>query len=227
MKLHEKKSDKVAVVGMYPLTRDMCPFEDGAIEIWGCNDIYNYVPRVDVIFQIHNRVRIEEYPRDSEHIEWLKKANRPVYMAKPFKDFPKALVLPWRELVQEYGDYFTNGVSWMLALAIYMEYKEIQIYGVEMANSTEFALQKPSVTYFIGLARGKGIKVYQPKESTLMRSPFLYGIENEDKWIRTTNEKLVEYMNKARLADDAYLKARDEKNYIKGRLEAYDEMRTL
>lgn len=39
--------------------------------------------------------------------------------------------------------------------------------------------QRPSCEYFLGYAEGAGIKIYIPNESDLLKTPFLYGFEDE------------------------------------------------
>ena len=213
---------------MYTLTRDMAPFEDDSFEMWGCNDMYNFVPRVDVLFQVHSRIKIEEFPRDPNYLQWLQDNTAiPVYMHKHFKDIPMSIPYPLQEIVSIYGDYFTNGISYLLALAIDMQYKEIHIYGVEMEHASEHLHQKPSVTYFIGLARGKGIKVYLPKESTLMRSHGLYGFEGEDKMTRLMTEKLSYYQGEIQVAQEEKMKRDNELMRLIGKVEVLDDLRML
>ena len=228
MNTHEKKKDKVCIVGMYTQTRDLAPFGDDSFEIWGMNDLYSFVPRVDVLFQVHSRIKIEEFPRDPNYLDWLQKNKKiPVYMQKKYGDIPMSIPYPLQDIVNAYGDYFTNGVSYLLALAIEMKFKEIHIYGIEMEHASEHIYQKPSVTYFIGLARGKGIKIYLPKESTLMRSQCLYGFEGEDKRTRTITEKLAYYQRKVVEAQEEYEAAEKKKERMIGKVEAFNEMRTL
>jgi hypothetical protein len=67
----------------------------------------------------------------------------------------------------------------MLAMAMDEGYKEIHLYGVDMANGSEYQDQRPSCEYFIGLARGAGIIVAIPSTSDLLKTPILYGYEEE------------------------------------------------
>ena len=82
------------------------------------------------------------------------------------------------DMMTVFGPYFTNTVSWMTAIAIALGYKEIHIYGVDMAQNTEYGQQRPSCEYFIGWARGMGVNVVIPDTSDLLKSPFLYGYDD-------------------------------------------------
>ena len=75
-------------------------------------------------------------------------------------------------------DYFTNTIDYMIALAIYEGYKEIDLYGINMSQKTEYEYQKSSVDYWCGQAMGRGIKVtVHGERSMIMKSPdnLIYG----------------------------------------------------
>ena len=58
-------------------------------------------------------------------------------------------------------------------------FEKIALYGIDMSRSEEYRDQRPSCEYFIGVARGMGIDVFVPEESSLLRSAFLYGKEEQ------------------------------------------------
>jgi hypothetical protein len=110
-------------------------------------------------------------------LDGLRGLNVPIYMQERYEDVPNSIKFPLKEIVDKYGDYFTNSVSFMTAMAIYEGYQEIGIWGVDMAVGTEYVNQRPSCEYFIGLARGAGIKVYIPMASDLCKTRFMYAFE--------------------------------------------------
>lgn len=61
----------------------------------------------------------------------------------------------------------------------FMANSEIHIYGVDMAQGTEYAAQRPSCEYFLGLASGMGIKTYVPPQSDLLKVAAMYGVEDD------------------------------------------------
>ena len=65
----------------------------------------------------------------------------------------------------------------MLALAIQEGFEKIGIYGVDMAQDSEYGHQRPSCEYFVGIARGRGIQVEVAEKSDLLKAPYLYGAE--------------------------------------------------
>ena len=77
-------------------------------------------------------------------------------MQKAWKEVPTSMVYPLDAMLKKFGDYFTNSISWMLALAIHEGFEEIHVYGVDMAVDTEYHHQRPSCEYFLGLAKRDG-----------------------------------------------------------------------
>jgi hypothetical protein len=69
----------------------------------------------------------------------------------------------------------------MIAMAVMEGYEEIGVYGVDMAQNTEYDHQRPSCEYFLGFARGRGIKVTLPKTSDLLQCRWLYGFEDDQR----------------------------------------------
>ena len=48
-----------------------------------------------------------------------------------------------------------------------------------MSHASEYHQQRPSCEWAIGLAQGRGIKVYLPAESDLLKTLFIYGYEQD------------------------------------------------
>lgn len=175
--------DRVAIVG-FAHTRNQAPFDDPDYEIWGINRLHVSMPdkQWDRYFQLHDIA--DEASRDQGHIDWLASLNCPVYLRPA--DIGKYEIsgqvgFPKDDMVNHFGNYFTNTISWLLAFAIALEYKEIAVFGVDMAVDTlidsEYAYQRPSCEYFLGIAAGLGITVSIPPGSDLLRATHLYGFE--------------------------------------------------
>lgn len=178
-----EKPKKVAIVGFAP-TWPHAPFDDESFEIWACNEFHLLNKRISVLFELHSHHEIEQKEKNlagrGRHLEWMQReAKIPIMMCKKFEDIPTAVAYPKDHIVERFGTYFTNTISWQIALAIDLGFQEIQLWGVNMANDEEYASQRPSCEYFIGLARGMGIKVTIPDESDLCKSWTLYGFDDE------------------------------------------------
>lgn len=138
---------KVAIVGCSQ-SKSLAPFDDESFEIWGVNNLYPHIPRASRWFEIHEITQQgETYLRRGDTKfrgqpvndylkqmgEWTKEKNCPVYMQKHWDLVPTSIPYPVEEMIQKFGGYFTNSVSWMIALAIHEGATEIHVYGVDMA----------------------------------------------------------------------------------------------
>lgn len=195
---------KVAIVGYTP-SRELAPFNDPSWEIWGLNDLYRFVPRYDRWFEFHGKHR-DGYIHNPKpgRLPWqevkaqLATMQCPVYLQDVVPEIPNSVKFPLEEILNEFGQYFldkkyakyfTNSVSFMLALAIYEKYDEIHVYGVDMATSSEYGHQRPSCEFWLGVAIGRGITIHVPEEADLLKSRFMYGYEEEKKHVFETKIK--------------------------------------
>lgn len=208
------QKDKVIILGFAPDTRDLAPIEDDSFDLWALNELYLDMPKVAqnaaAWFQLHGY----EPPdvRDKEQPKNLSQLNCPVYMWGKHRDIPNSVEYPLTDILKRfdiYGEgmapdvvqqrdrsYFTNSISWMTALAIHKGYKEIWVYGVNMAQTQEYEKQRPSCEYFLGFARGAGIKLYLPPQSDLLRSWMLYGYDDGSPFMAKLHAREIELTNR-------------------------------
>jgi hypothetical protein len=157
---------KVAVCGLWSETRDLIPWDDPSWEKWGMTWDRD-VLRMDRAFEMHATVKWKEYA-PADYIERLQMMPR-LYLQEPHPDVPRGVVYPFDEVGAITGDDWASSIGYMLALAIYEGAEEILIAGVTMEAHDEYAYQRPNTTYLIGLARGRGIKVHIPEQSSLCK----------------------------------------------------------
>ena len=154
-------------------TRTLCPFDGG--EVWGVNDVGSFPEfkgkHIDRIFTFD--------PRSND---WLAKARvAPIWSWQPYADFK----YPLREVTDRFFGkgthleqaYFTNTISYMLALAIYEKFERIKLYGVDAPYGGIYFMEKSGLEYWIGRAQEAGIEVI-PCEGSLMLQTYdgiLYG----------------------------------------------------
>ena len=195
----------------------------------------------DLWVEIHD---VENSPtkKIKEHVDFLRTCPVPVYMRKKYREIPSSIAFPYEQIqdwLKQRGHvgyrFFTNSISWMIALAIYLEYKEIHIYGVDMAQdegvttTSEYALQRPSCTYMIGVAE-KYATVYVPPSSDLFLCNKLYGFESDNtsciwfkKQIRELQERTKKYMQEEQGARNAALQAQMAQAELRGAISAYSQ----
>jgi len=186
------KKEKVCIVGCSN-TKDLAPFDlADEFEFWGVNNLFLTLP--DKPWTRWWEIHLIEYEdgkwlrrkqtdfrgqKVEEYLQSLGKLQCPVYMQQVNPLVPNAIQYPLAEVVAGMGNYFTNTISYQIALAILEGFKEIRIYGVDMAVDTEYAWQRPSCEYFLGVAMGQGIKVWMPDACDLLKTRFLYGFQEQ------------------------------------------------
>lgn len=183
----ERTRDRVAIVGFAEGHRHLAPFSDPTWEIWGLNRLHGVLEgRWDRWFEIHALRTF--YEEDAQHREWMRTFKGPVYLRPQdmgIYDIPAAVPYPVEQVLRDYGRYFTNSISWMIALAIGMGFKEMALFGVDMAQdavfpTNEYRQQRPSCEYLLGVAVGRGMLIHLPDGSDLLKASFLYGLEDGD-----------------------------------------------
>lgn len=226
----QRLKDRVAIVGFADGHRHMAPFDNPEFEIWGLNRLHSVLPgRYDRWFEIHDVGMYlgEKGPVDTDHLEFLRTFAGPVYL-RP-QDVgrimcPSAVPYPLVPILRDYPNYFNNSISWMLALAISMGFKEIHLYGVDMAQDgvfvkdSEYRAQRPSCELFIGIALGRGITVHKPPGSDLLIADHLYGFEDGSPMMRKRMARIEELNRRKdgvrqKLAELDAQKASMEKQY--------------
>ena len=194
-----KPEKKIAIVGCSD-SKDEAPYDDESWELWAMNNAYSHVRRRTAWFEIHPvkfengtywrrkliKPGIFKWATDfrgapvEKYLNDLAILDVPVYMQQKWDIIPKSEPYPLQKIIETFGNYFTNSVSYMIALAIYQNATEIGCYGVDMATGSEYGPQRPSCEFFLGVAAGMGIKITIPKVADLLKTKFLYGFQERE-----------------------------------------------
>lgn len=183
----------VAIVGFTEHRRLAMELDD-TWEVWGLNELHRYekVENFHRWYEIHDRKVIEP---DPDHIKAMAGFDIPVYMQRHYDDIAPSVPFPKAAVEQMAGEYQTSSIAWMLSHAILLGAKRIRIDGVDLAQDTEWAGQRPCVEYLIGLARGKGIEVAVPDTSDLLKAIGQYGFGAEGHGFRAKLEERVRWLH--------------------------------
>lgn len=182
-----RKPLKVAILGSAESTRDKAPFDDPEWEIWGLAWRVHDHPRMNRIFEVHNRDVWGEYVVPEAYERFFSDPfdksgiNLKVYMLPhEAARFEKVTPYPVEEAKALMGgrNYFTSSFSYMLALAILEGATEIACYGIDLVAGDEYIEQRPAAEFLLGIAHAKGIKITIPGESALLQSGFVYGLQD-------------------------------------------------
>lgn len=201
---------RVAIVGFAPSFVD-APFHDPSVEIWTMNYHHLSVPRSDRVFELHwwSLLHLEagQSPGVAHDFAALKALTVPVYMQEVRPEVPASVRYPIEVISAKYTlpgadkPYLTNTASYMIALALeeLNAGDELYLYGVDMAHDSEYAHQRPSCEFWLGIAVGKGIKLITHPTSDLLKTAFLYGYEEpKQEWFLGKLRARREHLTKMR-----------------------------
>lgn len=170
---------KIAIVGKAG-TSAFAPFRDESWEIWGMPWIV--MPRASRLFDLHSQECWADGPQKAGADEWVAKnadlfPDVPVYCDPTrMHAYKTAVEYPLKEVMDFLPvPFLENSVAYMIALAIFEHADQIGLYGIHMMGSGEYAFERPSITYLVGLAQGRGIEVDIPPGSPLFISDFKAG----------------------------------------------------
>lgn len=209
---------RIAIVGKAPSSRLLAPYDDESWEIWTLSDLIprGQATRCTAHFEFHPVEWFREREaQGDDYLHWMRSIRGiPVYMAEPIAEIPEARPFPIQDVLKHFAPhrYFTNTVSYLIALAIMREPVEVGVWGVDMAQNKEYRNQRPSCEWLLGWAQGAGIRVTLPPECDLMKAPFLYGYghqgnEMRKKWEARSDELKTRIGNKTRKMQEAQQQA--------------------
>ena len=172
---------QVAIVGLAPSTHDQAPFEDPEWEVWGFAEDNESYPYLDRAFEIHPLPHMRKINPLLER-RMREEIDVPLYMQEAYPEIPGAIAYPIEDVIAVVGDYFNSSIAYMLGLAILEKVDRIGVWGVDMDGDDEFGFQRPNAEYLIGFAKGVGIDVYIPEESSLLTFGIDGGGEYTEYW---------------------------------------------
>jgi hypothetical protein len=145
-------------------------YQDKEVQCWGLNNHIMSRP-LDVVFEPHDVEWWKEHcAEDSwyhkkenrylQHIDRVNELGVPYLTLKHYDFIPTSRAYPVEEICDHFGvDYFTGGIDYMMAYAIWSRAKSIDVYGVHTDYDDEYQYQKPSLEFWIGVAVGRMINV--------------------------------------------------------------------
>jgi len=173
----------------------------GDWDIWGCSPgCWAVIPRATRWFEVH-RWEPGQTWFSPEYCQFLRDFKGIVYTGGVVPEIPNHVVYPIDEIEEKFSSYnLTSSLALMMAMAIHEieQHREsnkdhdpnedvIGMWGVDMAAADEYAYQRPGCQNMVLEAMRRGIGVYLPPESDLMRPKPVYGIsEWQHNYIKLT-----------------------------------------
>lgn len=176
----------LAIVGSHPATRELAPYDDPRFEIWLFNEaamkpeVYR---RWDALLQIH-KPEVYASPTNwvnKDHWVWLQQdhGHRKIWMQEVDPRVPNSVRYPLEGVLSLVPyRYLRSSPAMALALAIYLGYQEIHLYGSELSSGTEYAYQAINYAFWIGFAHGRGIDLHLECWQSEFNQP-IYGYDGE------------------------------------------------
>lgn len=127
---------KLAIVGFWEGNRNLAPFPDPDYEIWSLNHLHPYIPRWDVWFDMHKpewsaQNMKPEVWKDQDR--WLRESHgKPIYMLEHYDAYPDSIAYPVEAVSRRFKPYFTNGIAYMLGLALLQHVEGSPISRLEL-----------------------------------------------------------------------------------------------
>lgn len=184
----------VAIVGSHPKGLEGVPWDNPTVDIWLFNEaplkVEKY-PRWTAALQIHGP---EVYSVDNNWVnpdywKWLQQPHgKQIWMQEIDPRVPDSRKYPLEEILKLVPyRYLRSSPAMALALAIYLEYDEIQLFGSELTSNTEYAYQATNYAFWIGFAHGRGIDLQ-------LRC-----------WLDEFNQKIYGYEGELQISNDYFL----------------------
>lgn len=207
-------------------------WENEEWEIWACSPgAAGALRRCTRFFEVHRWEPGQPWFTQG-YCEFLRNFKGPVYVGAgvlggkwddiPLEAIPNKVPYPLEEVEAEFSSYFLSStLPQMFALAI-LEIERaraadpdhnwaedvIAFFGVDMAAGEEWEWQRPGCQFFMLEALRRGIGIYTPPESCLMRPQPIYGLsEWQHNYIKATqrsreiNRRLAEAQRQKAEAD--------------------------
>ncbi len=189
---------KVIILGTAPSCKD-APFGNPDFDVWGVAHccFLKEVSRLDAIFEIHTKDIWEK-----DNAPFHRFPNAVLFLQEKDAKFANSQAYPLKEIRDIYkvnkgfeyeADYLSSSLPYMVAMAIENGYEEIHVYGIHLLMDEEYFYQRPCLEYYLGIARGKGIKVYVHPAADILKFNYLYGWQDMTDQTRKIRDRINEF----------------------------------
>jgi hypothetical protein len=214
----------VALIGSAPSSVKAAPYHDPRWRMYGCSPgAYGVAARIDEWFELH--AWEPGMPWFSpEYVQWmtnLPKIGRTLWTGGQ-TPVEGAKVFDHQGVLDEFDPhrwFCTSSLFWMMGHAIQQGAKKIGLWGVDMAATEEYEMQRAGIHFLTYIARSRGIEVGVPMESDLFTPRFRYGIDEWTHSFRKTRARMAELTSR-RAQSEAEHKAKEAETYfLKGAID--------
>jgi hypothetical protein len=222
----------VALVGSAPSSITLAPIGLPGWEIWACSPgawAHLHQKPIDAWFELHLWEPGQPW-FSPEYVAWLTafpQGGKKLWVGSSQCPVPNASVLPTDEILAEFDPerwFCTSSLFWMMAMAIRAGATKIGFWGVDMAATEEYEMQRAGIHYLSYIARARGIEVGAPLESDLFRPRFRYGIDEWTHSYRKTRARQADLAGRRAMAQQRANEAQQEATFLTGALDDLNYM---
>jgi hypothetical protein len=210
MKKYKKKGSKLIMLGKGIHYNEAPQVKPEDTDIWAINDLIYSRQDIDLIWEMHDAWSFSV--DQLQHVKYADKMKIPTMMTNKYKGMDYILEFPLDDIVKKFNsDYFMTGIAYMMAYAIHLDYKQIDMWGCNMGGIGEiYKNAKSCVEYWIGRAEGAGIKVNLHGKHNRLLKTFdrrLYGYLDKFQWMpEAINDKSLYFTFGCTLSNEASMK---------------------
>ena len=145
-------------------------------EVWTINALGD-VFVADRIFHMDD-IRIQEIRAKAKPegniasmVKWLKGHPGPIYTSRPHPDYPGMVAFPLADVITDTNfAYFNSTAAYAVAYAIWLGVEKLSLFGMDFTYEHSHHAEKgrACVEFWLGIAAARGIKLWMPRESSLM-----------------------------------------------------------
>lgn len=170
----ETRPQSVAIVALGPSNHDYvaasCSKKGflNADEVWLVNSAIN-IFKGDKCFIMDDLKRCEK--RFPEWGSRLRSTGMPIITSRAYPEFPTSVAYPIEEVCNHFqDDYMTGTVAYMIAYALLIKVQTLYLFGCDYWYPGSKAVEPgmECVTYFLGIAKERGVDFKIPQSSVLL-----------------------------------------------------------
>jgi len=168
------------------------PFEDDSFEMWGVSGLLGApdCKRLDRVFELHPWYELRSM---LPLLQAMEECKAPIYMQDRCDEVPTSVKFPHDEIKERfYLDamkgplYVTNTITWMILHGIYEGYTDFALFGVHMAHDMEYAYQRASCSWALGIIHGLMLQglpytLHIADGSEILHAEYEYGFDQPTK----------------------------------------------
>jgi hypothetical protein len=167
------KIHNLVIIG-YGYTKKLYNYEKGD-EVWTYLNGYEYTSNNNIPLSrlIITHKQVTNFLTGTSVFNWsaISRLKCTVTTLHDNPDLPNSTRYPLKEIVAKYGtSYFASTHAYCLALALYLNYRRIFLYGWDMTEIHENIYDRFGIEYWVGLGQGMGVEIWWPPSSAICQT---------------------------------------------------------